>query len=204
MLKGFFGRGLFALLPLVFLVCVVGAFAYQPDYEGIQEINVNASERMRGPPELRVLTSQVVGLTVTVDGSARPGYPLAKIAKISWDWGDGTTEDHSFPANHTYSGPGSHTIQITAFQDDKQSVTRSVEVTLIAPVQTQTAQSSVKATTSQPETATVQPTQTRPQTVTVQPTQTQPFPTLSDLTATVIAVVVGAIGGSVVVLLRRR
>jgi hypothetical protein len=86
------------------------------------------------PPTLQLLPAQVSGLTVTINGVALPGTPGAWITRINSDWGDGTSQDVSFPATHTYSKGGTYTIVVTAFQSDGLSTSQRVELpTLVAP-----------------------------------------------------------------------
>jgi len=68
------------------------------------------------------------GLSVTVDGFTSPGYEGAKITRIHWDWGDGFSEDHSFPAAHTYGSPGTYTITVIAYQSDGLTATKILSV----------------------------------------------------------------------------
>jgi len=85
------------------------------------------------PPTLILYNPQINGLTVTVNGTATPGYSGASITKIHWDWGDKSSEDHSFPASHTYSNSGTYTITVTAYQSDGLSTTKTVQVKVESP-----------------------------------------------------------------------
>jgi len=75
------------------------------------------------PPSLTLFEPQINGLTVTINGVATPGYEGVSITRIRWDWGDGNSEDHWFPATHTYSRPGTYTVTVTAYQSDGLSTT---------------------------------------------------------------------------------
>jgi len=75
------------------------------------------------PPVLQLGDPQVIGLTVTVNGVALPGYQGATITRISWDWGDSYKEDHWFPASHTYRNAATYSIAVTAYQNDGRSTT---------------------------------------------------------------------------------
>uniref|UniRef100_A0A7C1CFC2 PKD domain-containing protein n=1 Tax=Thermofilum adornatum TaxID=1365176 RepID=A0A7C1CFC2_9CREN len=77
-------------------------------------------------PFLTLYDPQIAGLTVSINGTTAPGYKDAKITRIFWDWGDGFSEDHSFPASHTYSKPGTYTITVTAYQSDGLSTTKTL------------------------------------------------------------------------------
>ncbi|RSN73423.1 PKD domain-containing protein [Candidatus Methanodesulfokora washburnensis] len=85
------------------------------------------------PPTLTLFEPQISGLTVTINGVATPGYEGASITGIAphcfhWDWGDGNSEDHCFPATHTYSSAGTYTITVTAYQSDGLSTTKTLSV----------------------------------------------------------------------------
>jgi uncharacterized membrane protein len=80
------------------------------------------------PPILTLYDPQIAGLTVSINGVTAPGYKDAKITSIHLDWGDGFSEDHSFPASHTYSKPGTYTITVTAYQSDGLSTTKTLIV----------------------------------------------------------------------------
>jgi hypothetical protein len=55
------------------------------------------------------------GLTVTIDGTLISTE--FNIARISWDWGDGTVEESWFPARHTYPEPGEYTLTVQVYDD---------------------------------------------------------------------------------------
>jgi hypothetical protein len=77
-------------------------------------------------PFLTLYDPQIAGLTVSINGTTAPGYKDAKITRIHWDWGDGFSEDHSFPASHTYRKPGTYTITVTVYQSDGLSTTKTL------------------------------------------------------------------------------
>lgn len=70
------------------------------------------------PPSLNVLSQEVDGLTIDVDGEAIPNSTDSTITRIHWDWGDGMTEDHPFPASHNYIAYSDYTVTVTAYQSD--------------------------------------------------------------------------------------
>jgi PKD repeat protein/plastocyanin len=80
------------------------------------------------PPILILFEPQVEGLTVTINGVANPGYEGASITRINWDWGDGSKEDHWFPATHTYSRAGTYIVTVTVYQSDGLSATKTLSV----------------------------------------------------------------------------
>ncbi|MEM1550303.1 MAG: PKD domain-containing protein [Candidatus Bathyarchaeia archaeon] len=83
------------------------------------------------PPQLTIFTPEVNGLTVRINGVTLPGTPGTTITRIHWDWGDGYSEDHWFPASHTYSRGGTYTITITAYQSD--GLSNMIAITLTVP-----------------------------------------------------------------------
>jgi uncharacterized protein YycO len=64
---------------------------------------------------LELLDAKSDGLTVTIDGSVRSSE--FNIARIVWDWGDGTVEESWLPARHTYAQPGRHTVTVQVYDD---------------------------------------------------------------------------------------
>jgi len=89
------------------------------------------------PPNL-ALFPEISGLTVTINGVTTPGTPDARINSIHWDWGDGFSEDHWFPASHAYNTAGTYKVIVTAYQSDGLSTTKSVIVTVTPPSPTPT------------------------------------------------------------------
>ena len=91
-------------------------------------------ERMENkPPILTLFDPQVSGSTVTINGVVNPGYGGARITKVHWDWGDGSSEESFFPAEHSYSSAGIYTVTVTAYQSDGLHTTASVKVTIAPP-----------------------------------------------------------------------
>jgi PKD repeat protein len=84
-------------------------------------------------PVITLYNPQVSSLTVTINGNVTPGYSGASISRVHWDWGDGFSEDHSFPASHTYSKPGTYTVTVTVYQSDGLTTSKTVTVTVEAP-----------------------------------------------------------------------
>jgi hypothetical protein len=76
-------------------------------------------------PEVSVFLSEIDGLTVTVDGEVILGIGGSIIARVHWDWGDGNSEDHFFPASHIYEAQGEYTITVTAYQNDGLTNTKT-------------------------------------------------------------------------------
>jgi len=79
------------------------------------------------PPNLMVFSPETTDLTVSVDGVVFPG---TYIGRIHWNWGDGNSEDHWFPAFHTYADYGEYTITVRAYQSDGLTTTKTRQVSL--------------------------------------------------------------------------
>lgn len=86
-------------------------------------------------PNLSLFSPEIDGFTVTINGVTLPGNPHATVVRINWNWGDGYLEDHWFPTSHTYSQSGIYTVNVTSYQSDGLSESKSVEVSVdnIAP-----------------------------------------------------------------------
>jgi len=82
----------------------------------------------KNPPTLSLFEPQINGLEVLINGVASPGHKDAKITRIHWDWGDGFSEDHWFPASHTYSMPGTYVVTVTSYQSDGLTATKTLTV----------------------------------------------------------------------------
>jgi PKD repeat protein len=85
------------------------------------------------PPSLTLFSPQTSGSTVTINGVTRPGTTSTTVTRIRWEWGDGSSEDHWFPASHTYSRSGTYTVRVTSYQSDSLSTTQSVTVSIAQP-----------------------------------------------------------------------
>lgn len=94
-----------------------------------------ASDLLGAPPSLTLSLQAVDGLTITVNGLVLPGEDGKMIERLSWKWGDGTIEDHWFPATHTYPRAGGYDFTVTAFQSDglTTSKTMGVGLTPVSP-----------------------------------------------------------------------
>lgn len=80
--------------------------------------NTPAPSAVEIPPNLIVSPPEVRGLTVTINGVVTPGTTGSTITRVCWDWGDGNSEDHPFPASHAYAAYGDYKITVTAYQTD--------------------------------------------------------------------------------------
>ena len=77
---------------------------------------------------LVVFTPEVNGLDVLINGVVT--VEGAVITRIDWDWGDGSSNDSWFPAEHTYDAPGSYDVRATAW--DEIGRAKSVNVNVVA------------------------------------------------------------------------
>jgi len=82
------------------------------------------------PPSLTLGDPAITDRTVTINGAASPGTAGTTITRIHWNWNDGYSEDHWFPATHTYASYGDYTITVTAYQSDGLSTTKTKFVSL--------------------------------------------------------------------------
>jgi len=89
-----------------------------------------AGENQSQPPSLVLFTPQVNGSLVSVNGVTLPSTPGSMVVRISWDWGDGCSEESWFPASHTYDRSDNFTITVTSYQSDGQRTTREVGVVI--------------------------------------------------------------------------
>jgi len=64
------------------------------------------------------------------------GTSSGVILRMSWDWGDGATDDNWFPARHHYAADGSYTVAVTAFSSTGETLTKSVSATVTNATQT--------------------------------------------------------------------
>ncbi len=110
----------------ILVLCAMGlallVFAPRPTYgETAGPINLTILEAAGDGSRL------VVNGVVTVEG--------ATITRINWDWGDGSSNDSSFPAVHTYGSDGAYTVTATAFDSLGRTASQTVDVTVpLTPV----------------------------------------------------------------------
>ena len=95
-----------------------------------------ATTKPAAAPILTLYQPEVNNLFVVVNGSATPGTDNEMISGISWEWGDGSKEVHTFPDSHIYSSPGKYEIRVTVHQSDGQSLSKNVSVIVNEPFPT--------------------------------------------------------------------
>jgi PKD repeat protein len=61
---------------------------------------------------------------VTINGVTLPGTGGAAVNRLGWEWGDGTSEEHWFPATHSYGKAGEYTVKVTSYQNDGLTTTK--------------------------------------------------------------------------------
>jgi hypothetical protein len=69
-------------------------------------------------PSLTLYTPEISALKVSINGVTLPGTGNSAVTKIGWEWGDGTSEEHWFPATHSYARAGEYTVKVTSYQND--------------------------------------------------------------------------------------
>jgi len=75
-----------------------------------------ASSIFKGPGVLFELEdADIDGLTITVQGTVSSRD--FRIARIVWDWGDGTVEEAAFPARHAYAQAGRYMWSVSVYGD---------------------------------------------------------------------------------------
>ena len=107
---------------------------------------------------LVVFTPEVSGLDAIINGVVTS--PGAVITKINWDWGDGSSNDSWFPAEHTYDAPGSYEVRVTAFDDSGRSKSVNVNVAVSSAPTPETVRPAAPTPTPRPEAPTPTPTPT--------------------------------------------
>lgn len=80
-------------------------------------------------PDLTVYSPQVDGCSVTINGvvTSPCGDP---VERINWDWGDGTSNNSWFPAEHTYDDSGTYNVTVTAYSAAGYSATDTKQVNI--------------------------------------------------------------------------
>lgn len=71
------------------------------------------------------------GLDVQINGAVFAPEPCEPVARIHWEWGDGTSNDSGFPASHSYTELSDYTITTSAFDaGDNLIATASCNISL--------------------------------------------------------------------------
>ena len=105
-----------------------GGAPYRPASRGSVEgtatpsgLTVSSDPAGGQPDRVALLTLGVpdinVNGTVTIDGSVVAVEEGTSIDRLEWSWGDGSSEEASFPVAHTYAKTGSYTVTVTAFNN---------------------------------------------------------------------------------------
>ena len=98
---------------------------YVAGYSGITALRPVVAEEERISPtptpeplpeiELELGRPEVRGFNVFINGFV--GVDGGEITRLSWDWGDGSSSDAFFTAEHTYNTPGLYRVTATAFDN---------------------------------------------------------------------------------------
>ena len=89
----------------------------------------NYEEREGCPPDLTVFAPQVDGCEVTINGVVTSPCN-DPVQRVNWDWDDGTSNDSSFPATHTYAQSGTYEVTVTAYTAAGYTATETKTVTV--------------------------------------------------------------------------
>lgn len=90
---------------------IVEVIAYSGRLSTSRKVTVSIKEQM--PPKLETYIQDVNGLRVTINGFAE------NTDKITWNWGDGKSENSWFPAVHSYSKSGTYEVTVKALGGNK-------------------------------------------------------------------------------------
>jgi thiol-disulfide isomerase/thioredoxin len=116
-------------IPTTFFVTELGVIKERRvgSYPSVEAIE-SSLRQILPPPELTLFTPVIEGLKVTINGVTMPGTQGRTVSRIYWDWGDGSSEDHYFPASHTYKTGGLYTVKVTSYQSNGLTTVKSVVV----------------------------------------------------------------------------
>lgn len=73
----------------------------------------------------------LLGCDVQINGGVSTQEGCPEIERIAWDWGDGTSNDHWFPAPHTYESNGDYLVTVTPYDSDGNSTSATVPVSVV-------------------------------------------------------------------------
>ena len=84
-------------------------------------------------PMIKLVLSppEVDGSQVTINGVVTS--EKAKVIRMHWVWGDGSSGDSWFAATHTYDQAGTYTVDVTAYDNFERKVTETTMVTIELP-----------------------------------------------------------------------
>ncbi|MDD1718901.1 MAG: diadenylate cyclase [Methanoregulaceae archaeon] len=78
-------------------------------------------------PAVTVLSPEIDGLNVTLNGYTAPVLRNTTISTLMVDWGDGTAANYSaLPQQHRYAHNGTYTVMLTAIRSDGQAASKSI------------------------------------------------------------------------------
>ena len=94
--------------------------------------------RIMGPPSGTWRISRVLGRTVNADAGLMVDPDGGAIVTYAWNWGDGTPVQSGAVSRpeHEYAADGTYTVTLTTTDDEGESTTSSLPVTVpnLAPV----------------------------------------------------------------------
>ena len=90
-------------------------------------LDVLSGEAPVNRPPVADFTALVNGLSVDVNGSDSDD-PDGSIASYSWDWGDSSADGSGVTDSHTYTDPGTYTVELTVTDDEGETDTATQQV----------------------------------------------------------------------------
>src|SRR5256712_10567654 len=108
---------------------------------------VSTPSQQHTPPTVNLQTPSVSGMSVTINGVARPTTTGANITKIDWHWGDNQATTGWFPQNHTYLQNGNYTVIATATDNNGLTGSATTSVTVVSTPSQQHTQPTVNLQT---------------------------------------------------------
>jgi hypothetical protein len=86
-------------------------------------------------PKLEIGKPRAEGNSVLIEGAASPGCSQAPIQRVSWDWGDGHSDDQAFPAKHQYDRVGRYRVTVTVYDRLGRTATSQIVVSISGSTQ---------------------------------------------------------------------
>jgi hypothetical protein len=95
---------------------------------GVCESNIGVMCPPSEDPQVYITNN---GLDVQINGGVSAPPPCEPVARIEWDWGDGSSNDFWFPAAHSYTELSDYTITTTAYDSKGNAMaTDSCDISL--------------------------------------------------------------------------